>query len=101
VYSEDDRFRGIYGTRMVILMHQNDIARQRLTAGERVAITTAVGDGVLRSMSGFRVTEYNIPEGCVATYYPETNALIPLWHYADRSKVPAAKSVPVRISRNV
>jgi hypothetical protein len=30
-------------------------------------------------------------------YHPECNSLIPLWHYADESKVPAAKSIPVRI----
>jgi hypothetical protein len=41
---------------------------------------------------------YNIPEKCVLGYYPECNVLIPLWHYAKESKVPAAKSVPVRIS---
>jgi hypothetical protein len=28
------------------------------------------------------------------------NGLIPLWHYAEKSKVPAAKSVPVRIIRD-
>ena len=43
------------------------------------------------------MVEYPIPEGCVAGYYPECNPLIPLWHYAKDSKVPAAKSVPVRI----
>jgi hypothetical protein len=48
-------------------------------------------------MTGFRVTSYNIPAGNIGTYYPETNALIPLWHHAERSKVPAAKSVPVRV----
>jgi len=40
---------------------------------------------------------YGIPEICIAGYYPECNVLIPLWHYAKKSKVPAAKSVPVRI----
>jgi hypothetical protein len=44
-----------------------------------------------------RVTPYDIPEGCCAGYYPECNPLIPLWHHAERSKVPAAKSVPVRV----
>jgi hypothetical protein len=26
--------------------------------------------------------------------------LVPLWHHAERAKVPAAKSVPVRVVRN-
>jgi anaerobic selenocysteine-containing dehydrogenase len=82
---------------MVVLMNRNDIIRLGLINGSDVRITTVAHDNVLRTMDGFRVTEYDIPEGCVGTYYPEANALIPLWHHADRSKVPAAKSVPVRI----
>jgi hypothetical protein len=46
-----------------------------------------------------RVTPYNIPEVCVDAYYPEANALLPVWHYAEGSKTPAAKSIPVMIKR--
>jgi hypothetical protein len=35
----------------------------------------------------------------VAGYYPECNPLIPLWHHAKDSKVPAAKSIAIRIER--
>jgi molybdopterin-dependent oxidoreductase alpha subunit len=97
IYGYDDRFRGIKGTRMVVFMNENDIARLDLKDGEMVGIETAVNDGIDRIMTGFRVVRYDIPAGCVGTYYPETNALIPLWHYARKSKVPAAKSVPVRV----
>jgi hypothetical protein len=31
---------------------------------------------------------------------PECNPLLPLWHHAARSHVPAAKSIPVRIRRH-
>jgi hypothetical protein len=48
-----------------------------------------------------RVTGYDIPLGCVAGYYPECNPLIPLSHYAERSKVPAAKAIPVRLHPRV
>ena len=99
VYGYDDRFRGISGTRMVVLMHRDDIERFGLADGQEIGLETAADDGVERKMSGFRVTPYDIPAGCIGTYYPEANALIPLWHYAARSKVPAAKSVPVRISK--
>ena len=64
--------------------------------GDEVGIATAAND-FPRRMEGFRVVAYDIPEGCIGTYYPEANALIPVWHYAERSKVPAAKSIPVRI----
>ena len=55
-------------------------------------------DGIIRSMDGFQVIDYEIPPGTVAAYYPECNALIPLWQFAQESKTPAAKSVPVRIA---
>jgi hypothetical protein len=48
-----------------------------------------------------QVVAYDIPSRNIAGYYPECNGLIPLWHYAEGSKVPAAKSVPVRISKEV
>ena len=98
IYGYNDRFRGIVGTRMVALMHRNDIDRLGLSDGEAIGLRTAAEDR-LREMTGFRVVPYEIPEGCIGTYYPEANALIPLWHHAERSKVPAAKSIPVRVFR--
>jgi molybdopterin-dependent oxidoreductase alpha subunit len=97
VYNYDDRFRGISGSRHVVMMHQNDIDRFGLKEGETVVLTTAVDDGVERKVEGLRVVAYEIPEGCIAGYYPECNPLLPLWHYAEKSKTPAAKSIPVRV----
>jgi molybdopterin-dependent oxidoreductase alpha subunit len=97
VYNYDDRLRGIYGSRHVVLMHRNDIDRFGLSEGQIVSLTTAVDDGVERRVGGLRVVAYDIPEGCVAGYYPECNPLLPLWHHAEKSKTPAAKSIPVRI----
>jgi hypothetical protein len=97
VYNYDDRLRGIYGSRHVVLMHRNDIDRLGLKEGEMVALTTAVDDGIERRVEGLRVVAYDIPEGCIASYYPECNPLLPLWHHAEKSKVPAAKSIPVRV----
>jgi len=97
IYSYDDRFRGNFGTRMVVMMHRNDIDRLGLRDGDIVRMQTAVDDGVHREVGGFRVRSYDIPEGCIAGYYPECNPLIPLWHHAEKAKVPAAKSIPVRI----
>jgi molybdopterin-dependent oxidoreductase alpha subunit len=97
IYAEDDRFRGVQGGRNVVLMNENDIARLNLHEGDMVTLSTAADDGVSRKLGGLRVMPYGIPEKCIAGYYPECNVLIPLWHYAKKSKVPAAKSVPVRI----
>jgi anaerobic selenocysteine-containing dehydrogenase len=100
VYGYDDRFRGIHGTRMVVLMNQDDIDRLGLREGEKVTLRTSSKDNVKRAMGGFRVTPYNIPAGCIGTYYPEANTLLPIWHYAENSKTPAAKSVPVTVERS-
>jgi anaerobic selenocysteine-containing dehydrogenase len=99
IYGYHDRFRGIDGTRMVVLMNRDDIGRLGLAEGEQVSLRTASKDGIRREMSGFRVTPYNIPVGCIGAYYPEANALLPLWHYAEGSKTPAAKSIPVTVMR--
>jgi anaerobic selenocysteine-containing dehydrogenase len=79
-----------------VLMHRDDIDRLGLEDGGLVGIRTVASDR-LREMHGFRVRPYDIPQGCIGTYYPEANALIPLWHHAERSKVPAAKSIPVTV----
>jgi molybdopterin-dependent oxidoreductase alpha subunit len=97
IYGYNDRFRGIHGTRRVVLMNGGDIERLGFHDGSIVNLVTAVHDGRHREVSGLRITAYDIPQGCCAGYYPECNPLIPLWHHAKRSKVPAAKSVPVRI----
>ncbi|MBH0236373.1 FdhF/YdeP family oxidoreductase [Methylobrevis albus] len=97
VYGYRDRFRGIEGTRMVVLLNAEDIARMGLSDGAEVTLETSVDDGVERRLPGLRVVAYDIPKGCCGAYYPEANVLIPLWQYAEQSKVPAAKSVPVRV----
>jgi anaerobic selenocysteine-containing dehydrogenase len=99
IYGYTDRYRGIYGTRMVLFINANDIERLGLREGEMVALATVTDDGVRREVNGFRVTRYDIPEGCCASYYPECNPLIPLWHHAEGSHVPAAKAIPVRVVR--
>ena len=97
VYSLDDRFRGVFNTRQVLLMNRDDMTRLGLAEDEAVTVTTVSNDDVERKIDGLRVHAFDIPAGCVMGYYPECNPLIPLAHHAKRSKVPAAKSVPVRL----
>ena len=87
------------GTRAVLLMNRNDIERLGLAEGDKVQVSTVADDGVRREVGPLRVTPYNIPEGACGGYYPECNALIPLWHHAEGSKVPAAKAIPVRLNK--
>jgi molybdopterin-dependent oxidoreductase alpha subunit len=99
VYGNADRLRGIHGSRMIVMINRADRLRLGLDEDQPARLTTAVDDGVERSLGGFQLIDYDIPEGTVAAYYPECNALIPLWQFAEESKTPAAKSVPVRIAR--
>ena len=99
VYGYNDRLRGINGTRMVVLMNKDDMAERRLAEGEEVDLLGAAGDNVQRIVRRLRVVAYDVPRGCCVGYYPECNPLLPLWHFAEGSKVPAAKSIPVRIAR--
>lgn len=97
IYGYQDRFRGVTGTRSVLFINAADMRRLGLAEGQQVGLATVYDDGVERSMAGLRVTPYSIPEGCLATYYPECNVLLPVGHHANESLTPAAKSVPVRI----
>ena len=71
-----------------------------LKPGDTVTLSTEADDGVERTFSELQVVAYDIPRRSIAGYYPECNGLIPLWHYAEGSKVPAAKSIPVRICKD-
>jgi molybdopterin-dependent oxidoreductase alpha subunit len=97
IYGYDDRFRGINGTRHVLLINPEEMRRQGLSPGQIVALEGDADDGEARRVGGLAVTPFSLPDGCVAGYYPELNPLMPLWYHDEASKTPAAKAVPVKI----
>ncbi|WP_431323299.1 FdhF/YdeP family oxidoreductase [Rhizobium sp. YTU87027] len=97
IYGYNDRYRGVEGTRRVILMNAGDIARLGLHDGQMVELSTAIAAETKRRLSGFQVVAYDIPEGCCGAYYPETNPLFPLDHHDAKSKCPSYKLLPVRV----
>ena len=99
IYGYSDRFRGVDGTRMVVFINRDDMDRLGLREGETVTLRTSADDGVTRELPGLRVTPFDIPVGCVGSYYPEANVLLPLWHHAKGSNTPAAKNIPVTLHR--
>ncbi|CAN5435615.1 FdhF/YdeP family oxidoreductase [soil metagenome] len=101
IYSNDDRFRRIKGTRRVLLMNPDDMQRLGLQADDVVSAITAVDDGIVREVGNLTVKPFDVPRGAIGGYYPELNPLIPLWHHALDSEVPAAKSIPVRLRREL
>ena len=51
-----------------------------------------------RVARAFMVAPYRIPRGCVATYFPEANVLVPIDSVAARSNTPTSKYVVVTVS---
>ncbi|WMC10734.1 FdhF/YdeP family oxidoreductase [Oceanimonas pelagia] len=99
IYGMDDRYRGVYGQRMVLFMHPDEIDRRGLNEGDLVEMISLWHDGKERKVAGFRVVAYDIPAGNVAAYYPETNPLVPLHSTGDDSHTPTSKSVAVLIRK--
>jgi len=97
IYGYNDRFRGVHGSRDIVFMHPDDITELSLGAEQRVALETVADDGVQRVVGGLQIVPFDLPRGSLAAYYPECNPLLPLWHHARESHVPAAKSIPVRV----
>ena len=95
IYSNDDRYRGVFGQRDVIFLNEKEIARRGLAPGDRVDIHTLSSDGVERVVRGFKIVRYSISDGSCAAYYPETNPLLPLSLFDPLSATPSAKGVPV------
>lgn len=100
IYGLEDRYRGIKGTRKVCFINREDLQRLGMAAGDWVDLISVWRDGE-RVVKRFQLVEYNIPAGCLAAYYPETNPLVPLDSYADRAKTPTSKSIPVRLQRSL
>ena len=97
VYEPNDRYRGIHGSRRVILMNEKDIAERNLKEGEVVDITSYYDDSE-RYADSFIVVPYPIPKDCAATYYPETNSLVPIDSVAEKSNCPTSKLVKITVA---
>ena len=91
IYGLDDRYRGIYNERRVIMMNRQDMINQQLTEGDVVDLYN-YGDGKERIAHRFLIVPYPIPKGCVATYFPETNVLVSINSVAEKSNTPVSKA---------
>ena len=96
IYGLDDRYRGIKNARRVVLMSREDMRNSGIDQGTLVDITSHF-EGSSRCSKQWRVVEYDIPTGNVATYFPEANSLVPLESVAEGSNTPTSKSVIVSV----
>ena len=97
IYGLNDRYRGVYNGRRVLFMNPEDISKNNLEKFQLVDITSHF-NGKKRFSEKWFVVPYDIPPNNVATYFPESNSLIPLDSVADRSNTPTSKSVVVTIN---
>lgn len=96
IYGLNDRYRGVYGGRRVILVNPDDMQTAGLTTGQLVDIHSHF-DGQVRKAPQFAVTPYPIARRCAAAYYPETNVLVAVDSVAERSNQPASKSIRITL----
>ena len=101
IYGLDDRYRGVKGGRRVIFVNPADIATFGLAEGARVDLisefTDAAGHVEERRAKDFLIVPYSTPVGNAASYYPETNPLVPLDHTAKKSNTPVSKAIVIRL----
>jgi anaerobic selenocysteine-containing dehydrogenase len=101
IYGLNDRYRGVFGGRMVAFMNEADMRARGIEPGTLVEIESLSEDGKRRIVQGFRAKSHNIAAGCIGAYYPETNPLLPLKYHDIKSGTPAAKSIPVLVRPQV
>ncbi len=99
IYGLDDRYRGVYNERRVVFMNPNDAKIHGFKKLDKVDLVSNY-DGQERRAKNFLVVPYKIPQGNLAAYFPETNVLIPINHFADKSNTPISKSVEVDVKRS-
>ena len=90
IYDVHDRYRGVHGNRRVILMNANDMVKRGWKTRRIVDIVSHF-NGEERRSDGWQVIAYDIPEGNIATYFPEANVLVPLNSTAEKSNTPTSK----------
>ena len=97
IYGMDDRYRGIYNARRIVMMNEVDMSRMGVTGGDEVDITSHWGDREIHS-ERWKVVPYDIPRGNLCSYFPEANVLVPLESTAEGSNTPTSKWIEVSLS---
>ncbi len=96
IYGLDDRYRGISNERRVIFMNEQDISALGFQGGDSVDLFNFHG-GRERVARNFIIIPFSIPQGCTATYFPETNVLVPIDSVAEKSNTPTSKFIVLQL----
>lgn len=79
-------------------MNESDMRSRNLQNLDKVDLTSHF-NGEKRYAKGFLVVKYPIPQKCTATYFPETNVLVPIDSVAEKSNTPTSKFIVVTIDK--
>ena len=100
IYGLDDRYRGVYNGRRVVFLNRDDMNSANFVEGQLVNLISHF-EGEERIARNFVVVPYDIPRRCAATYFPETNVLVPVRSVAEKSNTPVSKSVVISIKASI
>ena len=98
VYGLNDRYRGIFNERRIVMMNEEDMSAAGFARHEVVDLKSYHA-GEERTAENFIVVPMPIARRCIATYFPETNCLVNINAVAHTSNTPASKSVVVKVIR--
>jgi molybdopterin-dependent oxidoreductase alpha subunit len=96
IYSENDRYRGISDGRRVVFLNVADMGRLGIEKDQWVDLVSHF-EAETRRAARFKVIPYDIPQGCAAAYFPETNVLVSIRDVAEGSNQPVSKSIVITV----
>jgi anaerobic selenocysteine-containing dehydrogenase len=79
-----------------VFLNSEDIARLGFEKGQWVDLISHY-ESETRRAERFKVVPYQIPVGCAAAYFPETNVLVPIRDVAIGSNQPVSKSIAITL----
>ncbi|MEC9089899.1 MAG: hypothetical protein VYC11_00860, partial [Candidatus Thermoplasmatota archaeon] len=97
IYGLDDRYRGIYNSRRIVMMNREDMEMLNLSPADLVNLTSHYEGREIHSAK-WKVIPYDIPRRNLAAYFPEANVLVPLESVASGSNTPTSKWIQVSIT---
>ncbi len=98
VYGLNDRYRGIFNERRVVFINEIDLKKLGYKHLDQVNIMSNY-DNQIRTAKNFWLVKYDIPAGNLASYFPETNVLVPIHLFAKKSNTPISKSIVVKLEK--
>ena len=96
IYGLDDRYRGVKNERRVVFLNEEDMGELGIEKEQPVDLTSHF-QGRKRIAPLFLALPYDIPKGCAAAYFPETNVLVPIDSTAKVSQTPTSKAIEITI----